>query len=256
MIDHKIQNFEKLPASFSPAASASTPTTGVDLWLLDFSQLDNLPANISNILSADELIRADTYKKNKHHFIATRALLRKALAHYTEVNPQELEFSRTQHGKPFLANNSVFFNLSHCNQFAVLAVSTQAEIGVDIETLREHNFLKIAQRYFHSDELQALNTCEESNRRILFYKLWTLKEAFFKALGGGISTGLNKASFSLTSESIKANFAADLHLSAAEWQFKQVLINSSTVVALALNTSRAIELQWFNGNELLSKGFT
>jgi 4'-phosphopantetheinyl transferase len=248
---HNAQRIEKLTPNFSPAAAASTPILSVDLWLLDLSRLDNVATDHLTILSADELIRADTFKKNRQHFLATRILLRKALAHYTQLNAQDLVFLRTSQGKPFLMGDPVFFNLSHCDQFAVLAVSTQGAIGVDIESFAKHNFLKIAQRYFHPEELQALSSCEDSERSILFYKLWTLKEAFFKAMGGGISTGLNKASFSFNAENIQVKLAADVQLNQNDWQFRQYSITPSTLVSLALNAPQVIAHQWFDGNDLL-----
>lgn len=230
-------------------------SASVDLWLLDLSQL---PAAVfetcSDFLSPDEIARAKQFKHRANHFIATRALLRCALSRYANVSVQDLLFARSEHGKPFLSDSdsSIYFNLSHCDDLAVLAVSARGELGVDIEIAGERDYLKIAKRYFHVDEIQALSACSETERKNLFYKLWTLKEAFFKATGGGISSGLDKVFFEFTSNHINAQFHAALNTQANEWQFHQELITADTWMAMALNSSEPLQHQWLNGNSLLT----
>lgn len=240
--------------NFSQDIFAST-STAIDLWLLDLSSIS--PAvfdNCSSQLSADEIIRASQFKHRANHFIATRVLLRRALARYASVPAQDLLFARGEHGKPFLSNSTapIYFNLSHCDDLAVLAVSHRADLGVDIETAGERDYLKIAKRYFHADEVQALNICAGDERKKLFFKLWTLKEAFFKATGGGISSGLDKVFFELTNNQIKAQFHPVLNTTTNEWQFHQELIAADTWVAVALHSSEPLQHQWLNGNSLLT----
>lgn len=234
---------------------ASTPPAGIDLWLLNLSEFADKPhAIFDSIISADESVRAHQFKKNSVNFLATRALLRLVLSHYTGLNAQDLLFARGAHGKPFLSNSSanIHFNLSHSDNLAVLAVSAQGEVGVDIESISERDYLKIAKRYFHENELQALHECSVKEREILFYKFWTLKEAFFKATGGGISSGLDKIFFHLEHNIIKAKFDSELNVQENEWQFHQEFIAENTLVALVVNSAKAIERRWFDGNVLLN----
>lgn len=247
---------QNIHLNFLPAPTVSTPPAGVDLWLLDLSEFAKKShAEFVALLSPDELIRARQIKHNSTHFLATRALLRAVLAHYTDIKPQELLFSRGDHGKPFLNNTParIYFNLSHCDDLAVLAVSTQGDVGVDIENVNARDYLKIAKRYFHDDEFQALHDCAEAERDILFYKLWTLKEAFFKATGGGISSGLDKIFFQLDENTIKPTFDPLLNTQETEWQFHQELIAANTLVAWVLNSAQAFSHQWFDGNAFLSR---
>ena len=242
--------------SFTPLATAAQKPNGADIWLLDFSALtENQIANFSNLVSAEELARAQTFKRNQHHFLAARALLRKALAFYTGLPSASLEFARRAQGKPYLTNgpSPIYFNLSHSGNFAALAVTTLGEIGIDIETIRPRNFLAIAERYFHADELKQLLATTEAEREQLFFKLWTLKEAFFKATGGGISSGLDKAYFQLQDNKICAKFAADLHIQANHWQFHQTVITDNCLLAVAVNTAQPMQHQFFDGNSMLSR---
>jgi len=246
-------NAEKIQLHFGAMPAASTPPEGVDLWLLDLSKLaDNTHTEFSALVSADELVRASQFKHSSIHFLATRALLRAVLAHYTGLHAQALLFARGEHGKPFLHNAEIHFNLSHCNDLAVLAVSARSEMGVDIESMGERDYLKIAKRYFHPNELQALQACELAECELLFYKLWTLKEAFFKATGGGIASGLDKVFFQFENNVIKANFNPALNMQENTWQFHQEFIAADTLFALALHSTQTIQHQWLNGNSLLS----
>ncbi len=239
--------------NFTALSAPSTQPKGADIWLLDFSTLtENQITNLSNFLSPEELTRAQTLKHKQHHFLATRALVRKVLAHYTGITSASLEFARREQGKPYLANSPIYFNLSHSGNFAVLAVTTLGEIGIDIETIRPRNFLAIAERYYHADELAHLLALPAAEREHYFFKLWTLKEAFFKATGGGISSGLDKAVFDLSGADIQAHFAAELEVNEHEWRFQQEFITPTTLVALALQTNESIQHQWFNGNSLLT----
>jgi 4'-phosphopantetheinyl transferase len=146
----------------------------------------------------------------------------------------------------------LYFNLSHSGNFAALAICTRGEIGVDIETARKRSYLQIVERFFHADEIKQLHLCDKEQQEKLFYCLWTLKEAFFKAIGTGISAGLDKAYFDLRDNIVDANFAGSLNVQKNAWQFHQEFITPTTVVAIALNSGEPIKTQWIDGNSLLA----
>jgi 4'-phosphopantetheinyl transferase len=146
----------------------------------------------------------------------------------------------------------LYFNLSHSGDFAALAISSLGAVGVDIESTRQRSYLKIVDRFFHKDENEQLLNCDEANREQLFYRLWTLKEAFFKATGLGISQGLDKARFYLDDNNIAVQFSNDLQIEKDHWQFHQKSIAPNTIVAVALASANPTELHWFDGDCLLS----
>ena len=98
-------------------------------------------------------------------------------------------------GKPYLdGTEGVFFNLSHSGEYAVCAVS-EKEIGCDVEKISECR-LTLAKRFFSAAEYDMLLAQEtEEEKQELFYRLWTLKESFIKAVGKGLYLPL--ASFSI-----------------------------------------------------------
>jgi 4'-phosphopantetheinyl transferase len=97
-------------------------------------------------------------------------------------------------GKPYLdMPNAPIFNISHTREYIVCVIAYDAHhLGVDIETLQRKNTIQaIYQHYFHASECEFLDSLEDiSTRAHYFFKLWTLKEAYIKALGGSISGGL------------------------------------------------------------------
>lgn len=124
-------------------------------------------------------------------FIASRALLRSVLAEKTGIPSAQLEFVRDANDKPQLAGGGWHFNLSHCRDWAALAVSAAGPVGIDIEQCgRSNNIDGIARRFFQRDEAAWLQALPESRRAEAFCELWTLKEATVKWCGLGIGRAL------------------------------------------------------------------
>ena len=104
---------------------------------------------------------------------------------------------RTPEGKPYFESPALpAFSLSHTDSFAVAVVSTEGNVGVDVEGLsRSSSFKRIAERYFSESEkalLEASNTpCE------LFLKIWTQKEAKAKMTGKGLASIIGKSATAL-----------------------------------------------------------
>jgi 4'-phosphopantetheinyl transferase len=100
------------------------------------------------------------------------------------------EIALTKYGKPYLPTLPDFhFSLSHSGNVAMCAVSPR-EIGCDIEAPRGYD-AKIAKRFFHPAEQEWLFSRPEPEQPDVFFRLWTCKESFVKALGLGLSLGLD-----------------------------------------------------------------
>ncbi len=129
---------------------------------------------------------------DKIRSLAVGLLLEKAL---DDVGISEREIRIGSGGKPYLTNSAIFFNLSHSGERVMCAVSDM-EVGCDVQKIGEVNF-KIADRFFSPSERRLLNSIEDKNEKIkMFYRLWTLKESYIKAVGTGLKTPLG--SFSVT----------------------------------------------------------
>ena len=125
--------------------------------------------------------------------MAGRARLRSLLGGHLGLDPRALVFVQNAFGKPRLADRpSVHFSLSHSGDRAVLAVSERHEMGIDIERVRPLDHLDLARRYFHPNEVAAIEGVRPTEEQLLaFFRTWTLKEAIVKAIGRGLSIPLD-----------------------------------------------------------------
>jgi 4'-phosphopantetheinyl transferase len=223
----------------------------LQMWLLDmrcFTREHALQATA--IMSSDEQERAQKFARGRDEYIASRWLLRTCLARYGAQSAQQLQFQRTDKGKPYLMHGDVHFSLTHSGHWVLLAVGKVAVIGVDIEAAKPaRDLIGIATHYYHPQELAHLQTLAGTRQHHYFYRLWTLKEAFFKALGTGISAGLEKAHFSLCEQRIAVALAPELATHSDAWQFHQWALASDDFCALAYQNGQALDISWFNALE-------
>jgi len=167
------------------------PADEVRVWSC---RLDTLPASVDcTCLSADEHARAARWHHaiNRERYIAGRAWLRHRLAQCLGVAPASIRFHTETHGKPVLAAPPMplQFNLSHSADRALLAVTRGRRVGADIEQMRANDDIEaIARRHFAPSELDQWLLLAPERRLQGFYAGWTRKEAYVKALGGGLGT--------------------------------------------------------------------
>lgn len=159
---------------------------------LDFSVEDY--AECRGLLDSTELARADRFLRaeDRLHFSAARGLLRRLLAWYLKLKPEELRFVYGPQGRPELApdlgGGTFSFNVSHSDNQGLFAFARDRTVGVDLEIAREEiDDANIAKRYFHPEEAAWLSTLTEARRREEFFRLWTRKEALLKAKGLSVS---------------------------------------------------------------------
>ena len=156
------------------------------------------------ILSADERERADRFTRTpyRQRFILGRGMLRCLLGRYLDRDPARIQFSYGPHGKPALAGAAVgdlVFNVTHSRELALFALVRGRQVGIDLEFLREGVACeRIAARFFSGAEVAALAGVPAALRSRAFFNCWTRKEAYLKARGEGILTGLDSFTVSLS----------------------------------------------------------
>ena len=168
-------------------------TAEVVVWGLALSSCTWEVEKLLGCLSEEERFRVERKKRieARRAAIYARAGLRFLLGHYTQTAPQEVQMRQASTGKPFLADQSLSFNLSHSGDWIVWAVSLQGEIGVDLEEIDPAvHWQRVAARYFSEEEQGALEASEEPVR--LFYDLWAMKEAWVKSSGEGVFAAMKR----------------------------------------------------------------
>lgn len=129
--------------------------------------------------------------------IATRAILGAELG----VAPGEIRYALGPKGKPSLAwpdRSGVEFNLSDSGDLALLAISRSTPVGVDVEFIKPMpDLAAIAESHFAAEERAELLALPEAEQLDAFYRIWTRKEAYIKAVGSGLSHGLDRFAVSV-----------------------------------------------------------
>lgn len=137
-----------------------------------------------------QAIRNDALKKQH---ITVRAGLRQILAAYLNQDSDKINMAKTVYGKPYLIDYpKVQFNISHSGNFLLVAISQVGTVGVDIEHAKSHrrDFSGLVAKCFAKSEIEYWNTLPVTEKTAEFYRFWTRKEAFVKAVGRGLAMGL------------------------------------------------------------------
>jgi 4'-phosphopantetheinyl transferase len=159
-------------------------------WRVFLPEFYERKHELEKLLSLSELSRANRFIFDIHRdrFIIARAILRKILSLYMEITPEDIVFEYGDHGKPYLHKNinNIQFNVSHSDDWAVYAISKEAEIGIDVEKIQNPYEENIAKRFFSDQENNELLQLPFSLRMQAFYRIWVKKEAVIKLLGKGL----------------------------------------------------------------------
>jgi 4'-phosphopantetheinyl transferase len=174
-----------------------------------------------------------------HVYLAAHGLKRSVLAQMTGCLPNELQFEAANRGKPMVSGPAMatgwHFNLSHTHALVAVAVSRQP-VGIDVEDLsRQVPDLDIAKRYFSQREYQHIAATIPSEQARLFLYYWTLKEAFLKAEGWGLSQRLDAVEFDL-SGAIGLSVLDPAAQPTQAWRFWQKQPNNTHIMSVALVT--------------------
>jgi 4'-phosphopantetheinyl transferase len=180
-------------------------------------------------LGPDEIhvwhVALDATLKPREITAAAHALLTRLLMAYANVDVPPA-IARTERGKPFAPSLAhLDFNLTHAREHVLIAVAREQPVGIDLERMdREIEIDDIARRYFSTAEADAIEALAPERKLAAFLRLWTCKEAVLKALGEGISFGLDRVAFALdatgTPERVSAVAAGAG--TPAEWRLARV----------------------------------
>jgi 4'-phosphopantetheinyl transferase len=180
------------PTWSPPPGTFVSATDGVDLWLVDLSIPDDQRVAMAQVLSPDEVERAARYRfdKDRRRYEIRRSVLRHILAAYTGIAAADLVFERGPHGKPTLPATvpNVRFNLSFSAQLALIGVTRDCDLGVDIQHVdATRDLVPLAERFFAEHEAREIADVAGEERVRRFYRYWTRKEAIAKATGRGLT---------------------------------------------------------------------
>ncbi|MDC9729791.1 MAG: 4'-phosphopantetheinyl transferase superfamily protein [Methyloprofundus sp.] len=166
-------------------------------YSLDVRQQQEKYAAYWQTLDQREQGIAQRFKQTKltQRYVFAHGLLRETLAGYVAESAEKLVFSLSERGKPFLLDYpELSFNLSHTeNAWALAVVQSECQLGIDIEYFKQRESWKgLVKKCFSPEESEYWHALNVEQQGCAFYQLWVRKEAFVKAVGQGITLGLNQ----------------------------------------------------------------
>ncbi len=215
------------------------PPDVVHVWMRPLDVRASVEQACYEVLSPDERERAARFRvgRPRRNFILTRGTLRCLAATYVRVEPQQLSFRYSEHGKPTLDGPSeIRFNVSHTDGLALLAFVRARDIGVDVEKIEAaRDAKKLAERFFSLRERSLLENLSGEELHAAFFRCWTRKEAYVKALGEGLSLPLDQFDVSVAPDELHALLATRPDsVEASRWRLRDLRTIPGYAAALAV----------------------
>ncbi len=216
----------------------------VSIWCWRLDGPDEKLRSLEAVLSPLERERAGrfVFDEHKRDYIFAHGRMRQLLGGLTSEAAGDVRFDYNEHDKPALPGNELFFNLSHAGGYAALAVSSDVNLGVDIERLRPVE-PGLSKQFFSGGENEALAKLDESDWLSGFFRIWTGKEAVVKAIGLGLS--LDLSSFDIDVDTDQGCAVVPLNAadpSVIRLRYKRFPVTSDVIGCVAVCADREIDI--------------
>lgn len=198
-----------------------------------YEQITNSMINNSyHYISNEEKLLINNIKDNQVRYLSLvgRALIRVLIMKHFDIDYVKLKYN--EFGKPYIDNENIFFNISHSNNLLTIIISNKSDVGIDIEYIKEFNN-NVADFIMTSNEKDKLKT--DKNKNLLFTKIWTRKEAYFKCKGTGITENINQVSL----ENSKSNFIQEIN---SEYFYFKSLIKYNYAISICTKNNIQVKI--------------
>lgn len=221
---------------WQPGPAPEVREGDVHVWRVPLDIPEASVQQLGTLLAHDELARAGRFRfeRDRRRFIVARGSLRTILGEYLEHPPSHIQFGYEDHGKPYLAGwGALHFNVSHSNELALMALCLNHRVGIDIEFKnRDRATMDVAKHFFASEEVAVLSGLETGARSDAFFAIWSMKEAYIKGRGEGVSLGLDTFAVG-----IGAGLLRSAHDDTGSWRFWNIAAASDYAAALTVEGS-------------------
>ena len=229
-----MQNIQWVPCRDRPLLGARD----IHVWRVNLA--DKLTDSMVDVLSGEEHERLRSFKRDnfRQRYGLARVALRHVLAQYWQVEAKDLIFRTLDQGKPYIDGSTLPFNISHAGDRALIAIagSELSHVGVDVQMKdRRIDPLLLARRFFTKEESECIAQAPKERQAEVFVRFWVLKEAFVKAVGVGLSGGLDTFCVQLVSGD-DSLLSCDARWGCVNrWQLKSLSVESGYYGALAVS---------------------
>jgi 4'-phosphopantetheinyl transferase len=187
-------NAPSMQESEPPDPGTAPGKAAVDVWWCDATELNRAEiGSLAQMLPADQRFAAARLGNDdlRRRYVVAHAMTLDALGCCADPPERRLALARGPHGKPYVAGPRALrhlrFNLAHSGPMAIVAISADREVGIDIERIRpDIDIIGPARMCFTERELAALAQIPQADRVAAFFSCWTRKEALLKAQGTGL----------------------------------------------------------------------
>ena len=206
-----------------------------ELEIISFEMGTKLPAQIMDkkikSLSASEQKRIKSYHRweDQQPTLLAHLFIRGRLKEILNVGEHKyISFMRTEKGRPYLCPSFGWegdFNMSHSGERILAGISKTGKIGVDIERINPID-MSITHHCFTSEEHYYYDQLSLDEAMMFFFRIWTLKEAFVKTIGQGLSYPLKQFGFNMNQWSKGQIELRASNTTYETYYFKSVQVNS------------------------------
>lgn len=176
-------------------------------------------------------------------FLAGRLLARTLVGRALGVAPEAWRWREGAHGRPEIddPDTPLRFNLSHSAGLVACAVADARDVGVDVEHLaRPPIDRRMTRRYFSPVEAADVEAQPPDGWQDRFLVYWTLKEAYLKARGLGVSVPLHEITFTLDGDRARVQFDGSLAACDTRWALQFSRPTPRHMLAIAASTADGI----------------
>ena len=202
-----------------------------------------------NVLTEKETARISffKFKEAKDTYVASQGALRMLISKYLGISPDLVRLGRRKKGKPYSIDNpNLNFNISNSGKTAVIAFSYDSEIGIDIEEIRHLPDLdELIKKNFTTREIKFI-TAKAEDKGMRFFRFWTIKESYLKAIGEGMRLTPDNLEFAIENGSIRLLSVKGV-FEQEDWNFKEFSTSTDYVGTITYGRDNtAIRIMEFN----------
>ena len=220
----------------------SLPNNELQVWKVHTDITPEVFMAYKSVLTEKEVTNISffKFKQAKDSYIVSQGALRILLSGYLGVSPNLAKIGRRAKGKPYSIDDpSLKFNVSNSGQFVTIAFSYDGEVGIDIEKIRPLPDLnEMINSNFSEKEKKFINSKPEE-RLSRFYRFWTIKESYLKAIGEGMRLSPDSLDFSIEEDRIKLLSVKGV-FEQEDWKFSEFTISNDYVGTITYSQDNTI----------------
>jgi len=165
------------------------PPSVAFVWYVPLACTVSTEQRLSDFLDPLEAARAARFpsRDERRRHVVSHGVLRLILSAFTGCDARAIRIATTTRGKPYVVGRGPHFNLSHCGDVALVAVTTGGPTGVDVERVRSDLEIEtFARPLLAAPDIARIEARPPEARRREWFQAWTRLEAVAKASGNGL----------------------------------------------------------------------